>query len=280
MVLTLYLLIDEMRNFLITKPTLTSVTHTKLKPESFPNILICSEEGFDIDSLQRLEYYHAFYYGVGSVSNSEDIGWLGNQTEMNITEVVNEISKIKTLNDCPKIKGKFKLNGKHETIQVRMNVTRVLYPFGRCCRVLKPKEADKYAFDFIYSYKKFSEFNNYTNGFSMYLSDEKSGLIQPQRFALEGHQLKYSRKQSGYVNYRIKVVEYHHLENDPHYPCRNYNFEGEYNQCLEKEYTNQILKILNCTPPWMTDNMNFWCQDKGNGIKKDKALFVLGNIEE
>ena len=52
MVLTLYLLIDEMRNFLITKPTLTSVTHTKLKPESFPNILICSEEGFDIDLIE------------------------------------------------------------------------------------------------------------------------------------------------------------------------------------------------------------------------------------
>ena len=119
-VLTIYLLIDEMRTFLITKPTLTSVTHTGLIPETFPNILICSEEGFDIDSLHHLGYGNGFFYGVGSLSNNPlATGWLGNQTKMNVTEVIYSISKIKTIKDCPKIFGHFKINGSYKKVGLR-----------------------------------------------------------------------------------------------------------------------------------------------------------------
>jgi len=83
LVLTLYLLLLEVKYFLITKPTLTSATKTHITPETFPDILICPEEAFDLGSLQKLGYKYGFYYASGHISAYENTtGWIGNQTEL------------------------------------------------------------------------------------------------------------------------------------------------------------------------------------------------------
>ena len=282
MVLTSYLLIDEMRNFLVTKPTFTSVTQTKIKPDSFPNILICPEQAFDLNSLHSFGYRLSFYYGLGSISGDSLVtGWLGNQTEKNTTEVADKISSLKSLKDCPEIFGRFKINGKFrlKTTKLILELTRVLYPNGRCCRVIKPKEAEKNILSYMYLYVEYSNFTNYTTGFNLFLSDHKSAsLIQPPKFVIDGPQFNTNSKQTGYKKYRIKLLEEIHLEEDPHFPCRNYEYDGEYNQCLEEEYTRQSLEVLNCTPPWMTDDQDIWCKQnvKGSSELSEKSRFLLG----
>ena len=47
---------------------------------------------------------------------------------------------------------------------------------------------------------------------------------------------------------------------DPRNPCIDYKVKGEYGGCIEKEMRRQNSKFLNCTPPWMTDNRNLWCE--------------------
>ena len=153
MILTSYLLIDEMRVFLITKPTLTSVTQTNIRPESFPDILICPQQAFDLNSLHNLGYKLSFYYGLGYQSGDRLVtGWIGNQTDKNVTEVADEISNIKSLDDCPKTFGKFKINGKYKlrTVALGLELTRVSYPNGRCCRVIKPKEAKRNVLSYVF----------------------------------------------------------------------------------------------------------------------------------
>ena len=61
------------------------------------------------------------------------------------------------------------------------------------------------------------------------------------------------------VHYRIKIVENIKLEGDPNYPCIDYEVEGEYAKCVENGMLKETLKFMNCTPPWMTSNENFWC---------------------
>ena len=84
----------------------------------------------------------------------------------------------------------------------------------------------------------------------------------------------------GLKKYRIKVLEEIHLEDDPNFPCRKYIYNGEYNQCLEDEYTRQSLDLLNCTPPWMTNNQNLWCKHNLNlsSAQKKKSYFLLGKL--
>ena len=43
---------------------------------------------------------------------------------------------------------------------------------------------------------------------------------------------------------------------------------GEYDVCLEEEYVTQTLHLMNCTPPWMTDNEDVWC---GAGLEVTPA---------
>ena len=143
MVLTSYLLIDEIRVFLVTKPTLTSVTQTNIKPEDFPVVLICPKQGFDLQSLHKLGYPYSTFYGRGIINSTKNqISWVGNQTKMNVTEVINQVSTFKSLKDCPIVEGKLKRNGTRYII-LDVELTRAMYPNGRCCRVIKPREANK-----------------------------------------------------------------------------------------------------------------------------------------
>ena len=66
----------------------------------------------------------------------------------------------------------------------------------------------------------------------------------------------------GSNKYHIKISEEVHLENDPSYPCIDYKRQGEYGECLEKEYLEKLLSMINCTPPWFTKNEDLWCKGK------------------
>ena len=141
--LTSYLLFHEIAVFLVTKPTLTSVTQTNIKPDDFPVVLICPKQGFDLQSLHELGYPYSTFYGRGIINSTKNqISWVGNQTKMNVTEVINQVSTFKSLKDCPIMEGKLKRNGTRYII-LDVELTRAMYPNGRCCRVIKPKEANK-----------------------------------------------------------------------------------------------------------------------------------------
>ena len=115
----------------------------------------------------------------------------------------------------------------------------------------------------------------------MFLSDLKAeSLVKSQKFTMEGPPLKSLERQSAYQKYTVRVLKFINQENDPHFPCKDYEYDGEYNQCLEEEYTRQIFELLNCTPPWMTDNQDLWCQNPINGSVelRDKTRFLFGKM--
>ena len=61
--------------------------------------------------------------------------------------------------------------------------------------------------------------------------------------------------------YKVAIMEDEKLEGDPKYPCIDYA-RGEYAKCVENEMVGKVFRFLNCTPPWMTDNQDFWCKGK------------------
>ena len=108
----------------------------------------------------------------------------------------------------------------------------------------------------------------------MFLSDPKAeSLVKSQKFTMEGPPLKSNDKRAAYQKYTVRVLKFLNLENDPHFPCKDYENDGEYNQCLEEEYTRQTFALLNCTPPWMTDNQDIWCKQNVYGTAELRSKF-------
>ena len=66
----------------------------------------------------------------------------------------------------------------------------------------------------------------------------------------------------GFEKYRVQFTEETHLEGDPSFECREYALPSDYDQCLEGDYVGKTLRLLNCTPPWLTDRQDLWCRDR------------------
>ena len=83
----------------------------------------------DLDTIQKFGYTTSgislYSYAIGLMSGDQlMIGWLGNQTDKNITEVTDKISKIRSLNDCPVVHSTFKIQGKWKEVVLSLELTR------------------------------------------------------------------------------------------------------------------------------------------------------------
>ena len=125
--------------FTVSRPTFTSDSLTDMKPSDFPDILICPDQAFQVEELERLGYQFSYYYSIGQASHGW--GWRGqaNQTELNVSQIYDRISSIKTSQDCPHLVAQFREDGRIREVGLKLRLTRVTYPRGRCCRAVKPE---------------------------------------------------------------------------------------------------------------------------------------------
>ena len=68
--LTVYLLFDELVLFFYTKPTLTTKVQTSLQTNQFPEALICSSPAFDQEKLISMGYEHSHDYILGILTEN------------------------------------------------------------------------------------------------------------------------------------------------------------------------------------------------------------------
>ena len=61
------------------KPTLTTVVQTEMKPDHFPDIILCPDESFDLEEIERLGYLDILTYNRGTPKENQSLGfgWLG-----------------------------------------------------------------------------------------------------------------------------------------------------------------------------------------------------------
>ena len=145
-VCTSYLLYKDIYLF-TSKPTFTSDSEQKLKPNNFPNILLCPFPSFLLSELKKHGYSEGYEYCKGNIKGSMSRSWCGNGTKP-VEEVVQDIAVLKSSKDCPKMEAFFKkedhidfTDWKSETIHFEM--TKLLNPHGRCCQAKIPKNAKK-----------------------------------------------------------------------------------------------------------------------------------------
>ena len=116
-VMTSYLLYEELVVFFIKRPTVTSFTEEELTSASFPEIMICSNNGFSPEWLNIYGYDDSFQYRKGLPRDKSFIGWFGHQpSTLDRESFLRNISHIRTVEDCPHLLANFVINGTFKVI--------------------------------------------------------------------------------------------------------------------------------------------------------------------
>ena len=281
------MLLEELYTFFVSKPTLTSSTKRKYKKEDVPEILICPEPSIDIKALKSLGYSSKdFYYaGFGDLERGY-LGWGGNESK-STEEVSKQISTIKSVEDCAIQNKSFLIYSSEENNDfifknLKFKLRNALYPHHICCELITPVPKDARFNQAMVFILEFSFENKSFGSFQIFLADKtSSSFYDMHKTKMLGDKLTSKPGMDGLTTYIVEIEEEQHLEDDPNYPCIDYQIEGEYHKCLENEHMSKMLHFLNCTPPWMTENKQIWCKP---GLQFDMSqiseylTFVLSDV--
>ena len=263
---TSYLIVEQFYTFVVVKPTYSSKMRRDLDLEDLPEIFLCPQPAINIDVARSKGYLglHEYFHGIGPnwLFGSEQLGWGGNNSE-SVKNVSQEIASMKTIENCPVKDSAFWYKDKDKKSimfeSVQYNLSRVLYPNHICCKVVPPKFSKVYpimGMQFVTpSKKKSSELFILSMADRLTASyfDQHKATMLGDKIITESNEL---------IIYKVKIFEEIGVEGNPVSPCINYQFEGNYSECLEGEILKQNFHFLNCTPPWMTNNEDHWCQGK------------------
>ena len=135
-------------------------------------------------------------------------------------------------------------------------LTRAMFPYHLCCRVMIPEAVKKYPMTGIEINFKNKSYVSVT----LLVNDKVSHSIFEQHNSKALGDNLQSPPGRGLNNYKLKINREISIESDPQSNCFDYPEAGDYDKCLEAEIIKQMSHFVNCTPPWMTENENLWCR--------------------
>ena len=284
-ILTLIVLFQEFVLFFIEKPTLTRVTKSKMGPDNFPVVLICPDPATDISFLMTKGYPDTFHYHVGITANdtTESVlsRWSGNGLE-NVEEIAMNSSVFKTTEDCPAMQVWWNENNQFGNEYLQFTITRAMFPNHRCCRASPSDNVKKkiiHGFEIFY--KKGKQKNKHLESIKLLLFAEKTySVFQQNSQKIFGDGITASLGSRGESLYKVEIKQEIYREDDPQYPCIDYQTPGEFDRCLEEENIRLAEEALNCTPPWMTDRKELWCGETPVGTEETagRTYFLFQDI--
>ena len=269
-----YLIFEEVYICFVLKPTFTSSTRRNIKPEDFPEIILCPVPPIDVKAARSRGYDGMDYYYLGLEyfdvmgRQSRSIGWSGYNRSESVKIVSEKISTIKSVDDCP-LKSYLWYDEGHVQ-HIKYNLSKALYPYHVCCKVIPPIATKSHGVIGIRI--EFSTENKSIAAFKMFMADQFTASIFDQNtMKMLGDETISSV--FGINNYKVKILEEEKLEDDPNSFCIDYKFIGEYAQCLQNEVLRQNFHLMNCTPPWMIEDEDLWCDGKSL-ISKEYLSFL------
>ena len=280
-ILASYLIFEEFYTFLVVKPTYNTNTKRKMGTEDFPDMILCPDPPIDMAATNSKGYegVQEYFMGIGPdfFKVLEHMGWIGNKSE-DINKVSEDISILKSSWDCPMGNESYfwYQDSKSLTFElIELELAKALYPNHICCKVVLPEFSPMYpvfGLQIGFSGK---------GSFKLFMADQLTASYFDQHKPIMLGDKIVSNAGKGYMNYKVQIMEEVKLENDPAYHCIDYRVEGEYARCIENEIIRQNSYFLNCTPPWMTDNIDLWCKGKytiDSYLTGLKYLNFLGEI--
>ena len=110
-------------------------------PSDHPDIIICPLPLFNHLNIRKQGYDNSFDFSSGDLSNGMKLSWIGNKSTTTVEKINDDVSIIHKVGDCPSsgllTTGPTGRKTYHD-LSYSYVLTNVIYPFGRCCRVLLP----------------------------------------------------------------------------------------------------------------------------------------------
>ena len=236
-------------NFVVTKPTSTSSEVVKLDAETFPDVVICGDPAIDRNLSTRYGYNDPAVYWLGQNGSygGNFIGWNGVEGQKDSVEVRDELLNMKMGNKLVNTNWYVLRAGGFESNYPSAEFRMVTFPYGRC-QLLKPPQHSEISGYWLEFHE--TNFKSFTHLNILLMDPVNSPLIYPTNFQMKGKiQIKTLKK--GWHPYQIKISQYHHVEEDPQYDCKEYSLNNTYGDCIKEEWKGKFLGMLNCTPPML-----------------------------
>ena len=259
--LCLYLIFEESYDAFVERPTLTSTKKENMTKEDFPVITICPDPSVNLQHLKSIGFKDLWDYKSGRVDNTElkrlNFGWTGNTTD-DVKNILESLSVFKSSEDCPFVWLEYLDPGDSNKIlqgvAAETELKFALHPFHICCRVIVPSIGKDNSIRDVYIFQG-------NQSIKVLLSDKSSSSIFTQSNKnIIGEPIKAKRYRS--PSYSIKIFQEINLPNSPNFECVEYKRADDYDQCLKTRIVSDTLAMVNCTPPWLTEDEALWCQDE------------------
>ena len=281
--LTLLLIGQELVNFAIVKPTVTSKEEKGLEFDDIPEVVICIEPGFDIEVLKKYGYKRTLlYYRGRRPSDSKFIGWNGDKKKSSL-DILEEalIVKQKHIKDAKFIiRALYTADTKSDGLQAQVSLRSLAWPYGRCFSISLPDLQEAGNTEKNTLSLKFNEslFKSYEDiNIKMYFMERTNSLdIHPDQSSMTGDSLTVLLNR--FRTFKTKISRSKHVQGDPHLKCTEYTLKRSYNNCTNEELIGQYIDNLGCIPPVLgivfSATPKIICNHTMDNISKEKASKV------
>ena len=236
LILSCVLLFGEFKYYL-SRPTYSSNTQEKIKPENFPDFLICPIPAFDLDKLAQYGYSSTYHFRIGQLFQDSDfVTWTGNSSSP-VERVIQDISMLKSKEDCPDVMALFEDNIHQAPVDTVLS--NYITTYGLCCQPVIPKEAKIFSLDALMidikreliNERNHDVENSSITGFQTFLSSqENSHNLKMNIISTNGISIKMFSEKDGFQKFSIKLTKNIKREDDPKASCQNYKRVDGYAQ--------------------------------------------------
>jgi hypothetical protein len=278
-ILTTFLIYEELLNYTVTKPTTTSSKQAFLDITTFPEIRVCMDPAWDPKAVARHGYMGDYFYR-GSTDGDTFVGWNGVGGG---DQVVEDILSFHT-DQPPFYKAYFTFKNKTKA-RAEISFKSPVYPYGRCV-VVTPLDGITHmdvAKLSIYMHPDTAHITSLSSvqpALQVFFRDPINSVNLYARHD-KPIRMKYTVDDMGnfnYHQYNIKISQSFHVHDDPLFGCTMYNANHSYNTCVQTELIALFEEMLGCAPPFVSGNYNNICNTVFNLTKEAEIAALFWSI--
>ena len=260
--LTLLLVYDELKTFLVIKPAAVSSEEKPLKLQNFPQVSVCFDPGFNTTQIAG-HGYKSFWRG--SSDGNTFIGWSGQDGRTSHSKLLEDLFTVR-LNQTY-FKHVFYYTNESGYQPAVLAYTKPLHPKGRCIMFSpKPSNVTVIPTKLLLILNKTYQWPNMSDPLKLtiYLSDSENSIqFNPLAFEMEGDHMNFDTEELNKVSYgyeyKARASQFIHVKGDPAFECHEYNNRFTYDKCAKNEIAERFNKVLGCIPPWFADDQRLVC---------------------
>ena len=281
-ILTTFLMVEVVLEFVVVKPTSTSEEQTEFDSKVFPDVVVCVDPA--INKNRSGEYgYHPTGFYRGASKEEKFIGWRGISGRNSSSDVLDDLLNLETKNGLLEPYGAYYKDKDGIVRKSSVQLKDMLFPYGRCLLIQPENDQDVPLRKLFFSPNKeaFLNSSGVPTTLKVFLMDPlNSPLIYPMNFQMKGDHIRVHFDPTKNDNiswlFTVKVSQSHHVQGDPLFDCTEYTEDQTYGDCVTAELSGLFQEKLNCTPPLLATHADQMCDVRFNlTADKSKEIFEL-----